>query len=212
MSACTIAIIFSPYYVGLGDHRVGNGPNGIRSLGLVKKLERLGAKIELKEINRVDDFEGEIGRSFEIMRRTSLAVTEPSPRIPFIYYDAHNDLDPPDVHENGYVNPWICPYSKVKVGRLDFVRELITQLERRSYSPALVHIDLDVLEESRGKVNNYPSFGGLFESELIVCMNLIPKRYTPKSLTVSSFDPDAGDGDKIAQIAIRAINTFVQSL
>ncbi|WBW75422.1 arginase protein [Schizosaccharomyces osmophilus] len=131
--------------------------------------------------------------------------------LAFKYYDAHNDLDPPDVHENGYVNPWICPYSKVKVGRLDFVRELITQLERRSYSPALVHVGLDVLGKSCRKDNDYPSLVDFLESDLIACMNLIPKTCTPKSLTVSSFDSDAGDGDKIAQIAIR-INTFVQSL
>ncbi|EPY52280.1 arginase [Schizosaccharomyces cryophilus OY26] len=285
MSARAITIIFSPYHVGLRDHRVGNGPKRIRSLGLVQKLERLGAKVELKEINRVDDFEGEIGRSFEIMRRTSLAVTEAVAKntfplilsgncmasaavacglkikdLAFIYFDAHDDLDSPDVNENGYFDamglsmlrgeswktlmktvPGFEPFdyhrflycglrdqSEVQRQRVidagmeciwgdtsrkvDFAHDLNTQLERRSYSPALIHMDLDVLDESCGKVNDYPSPGGLLESDLIACMNLVPQKCTPKSLTVSSFDPDAGDGDKIAQIAIRAISTFVQSL
>ncbi|KAL4895747.1 Arginase/deacetylase [Aspergillus ambiguus] len=96
--------------------------------------------------------------------------------------------------------------------KVDFARELERQLDAKTYGPSLVHLDLDVLDESFGKVNDYPSPGGLFESELITCMGLVPKKSTPKSLTVCSFDPDAGDGDRIAQIAISAISTFVKSL
>ena len=285
MSARAITIILSPYHVGLRDHRVGNGPNRIRSLGVVKELERLGVRIELKEIDHVDDFEGEIGRSFEILRRTSTAVTEAVADntfplilsgncmasaavacglkikdLAFIYFDAHDDLDSPDVNENGYFDamglsmlrgeswkslmktvPGFEPLgydrflycglrdqSEVQRQRVidagmksiwgdssskvDFPRELNAELEERSYSPALVHLDLDVLDESYGKVNDYPSPGGMFESDLIACMDLVPRKSIPKSLTVCSFDPNAGDGDKIAQIAIRAISTFVQSL
>ena len=36
-------------------------------------------------------------------------------------------------------------------------------------------------------------------------MGLVPWKSIPRSLTVCSFDPDAGDGNLIAQIAIRAI-------
>ena len=43
-------------------------------------------------------------------------------------------------------------------------------------------------------------------------MGLVPQKATPKSLTVCSFDPNAGDGDKIARIAIRAVAAFVKSL
>ncbi|KAK4862923.1 hypothetical protein LT330_010725 [Penicillium expansum] len=96
--------------------------------------------------------------------------------------------------------------------KVDFTAELKKHLESGSYSPALVHLDLDVLDESYGKVNDYPSPGGMFEEELVACMGLVPQKATPKSLTVCSFDPNAGDGDKIAGIAIRAVVAFVKSL
>ncbi|KAJ5919944.1 arginase [Penicillium verhagenii] len=263
MVANAITVIYSPYHVGIRDQRVGNGPN-----------------------HRVDEFEGEIGRSFELLRRLSTAVTEAVDQntfplilsvnciasaavacglniddLNFIYFDAHDDLDSPDVNENGYLDamglsmlrgeswktfmktvPGFKPLkydgnflycglrdqSQVQRQRVidagmasiwgeldrkvDFAGELNTQLEAKSYGSSLVHLDLDVLDESYGKVNDYPSPGGLFESELIQCMDIVPRKSKPKSLTVCSFDPDAGDGDKIAQVAIRAIVTFVTSL
>ncbi|KAH8433843.1 arginase family protein [Aspergillus melleus] len=285
MSTNGITIIFSPYHVGLRDHRVGNGPHRLRSIGLIQELEKLGINITITEIDRVDTFEGEIGRSFEILRRTSKAVTDAVNNntfplilsgncmasaavacglqirdLAFIYFDAHDDLDSPNVNENGYFDamglsmlrgeswhtlmntvPGFEPFdysrflycglrdqSEVQRQRVvdagmvsiwgdaakkvDFRRELEAELQRRSYSPALVHLDLDVLDESYGKVNDYPSPGGLTESDLVECMGLVPKKSTPKSLTVCSFDPDAGDGDKIAKIGTRAIMSFVQSL
>ena len=285
MSANTITIIFSPYHVGIRDHRVGNGPHRILSLGVIQELQQLGVQVEFNEIEPVDDFEGEIGRSFEILRRISTAVTSAVAKssfplilsgncmastavacglqardLSFIYFDAHDDLDSPDVNENGYFDamglsmlrgeswktlmntvPGFQPFSYdrflylglrdqsqlqrqrvIDAGmcavwgnsdqKVDFVRELEVHLDARSYSPALVHLDLDVLDASYGKVNDYPSEGGMFESELIACMAMLPKKATPRSLTVCSFDPNAGDGDKIASIAVRAITSFTRSL
>jgi arginase len=127
MAATSITIIFSPYHVGLRDHRVGDGPNRIRALGLIPKLQNLGVTVHMDEIPPVDDFEGEIGRSFEVLRRTSLAVSKAraSNSFPFIlsgncmasvgaacglgikdlnfiYFDAHDDMDTPSTNENGY--------------------------------------------------------------------------------------------------------------
>ncbi|GCB19452.1 arginase [Aspergillus awamori] len=286
MPANAITIIFSPYHVGIRDHRVGNGPHRIRQHGIIQALEDLGVKVNFIELDRVDEFEGEIGRSFELLRRTSTAVTQAvknntfpiilsgncmasaavacglnTDDLKFIYFDAHDDLDSPDVNEDGYLDamglsmlrgeswktltrtvPGFKPFSYdgnflycglrdqsdvqrqrvIDAGivaiwgeterKVDFVGELSKQLESRSYDPALVHLDLDVLDESYGKVNDYPSPGGLFESELLGCMELVPRRSTPRSLTVCSFDPDAGDGDRIAVIAVRAVTAFVQSL
>ncbi|ODM23713.1 hypothetical protein SI65_01302 [Aspergillus cristatus] len=136
----TITLIISPYHTGLHAHRVGKGPHHILSQNLLAQLTSLGLNIETYEIPRVDDFEGEIGRSFEVMRRTSLAVSEAVEKgnwplvlsgncmasvavacglehaqaqaqgqkkggrgkLGFIYFDSHDDLDSPDVNENGY--------------------------------------------------------------------------------------------------------------
>lgn len=285
MAANAITIIFSPYHVGARDHRVGNGPHRIRSLGITQALEKLGVKIIFQEIDPVDEFEGEIGRSFELLRRISTAVTEAVAQntfplilsgncmasvgaacglnindLGFIYFDAHDDLDSPDVNENGYFDamglsmlrgeswktlintvPGYHPMTYrrflycglrdqseiqrqrvIEAGmtsiwgeterKVDFTAELKKHLESGSYSPALVHLDLDVLDESYGKVNDYPSPGGMFEEDLVACMSLVPQKATPESLTVCSFDPNAGDGDRIAGIAIRAVASFVKSL
>lgn len=70
-----------PHYCSLlalpGDrreHRVGDGPNRIHNLEFDKHLEWAGAKVFLDEIQLVDEFEGEIGRSFEVRRSTSMTV------------------------------------------------------------------------------------------------------------------------------------------
>ncbi|KAJ5729565.1 arginase [Penicillium malachiteum] len=286
MLADGITIIFSPYHVGIRDHRVGNGPNRIRDLGIMKTLENLGVTINVVELDPVDEFEDEIGRSFVLLLRLSTAVTRAVEQytfplilsgncmasaavacglgiddLKFIYFDGHDDLDSPDVNENGYfdamglsmlrgeswhahtktvpgfkplkydVNFLYCglrDQSEVQRQRVidagmssiwgepgkkvDFVTELSKELDAKSYGASLVHLDLDVLDDSLGKVNDFPSSGSLFESELIQCMSLVPKKSNPKSLTVCSFDPDSGDGDRIARIAIEAITTFVLSL
>ena len=99
--------------------------------------------------------------------------------------------------------------AKVKV---DFASQLWKQLKAKGYSPALVHLDLDVLDETVGKVNGFESAGGLLEADLIDSMALVPLSATPKSLTVCSFNPNLGDGDKIATIGVRAIVAFTTSL
>jgi arginase len=93
-----------------------------------------------------------------------------------------------------------------------FPDELLKRLERRSFSPALVHLDLDVLDESVGKVNGYESPGGISEVELVQCIGMVPYRARVMSLTVCSFDPSLGDGDKIGKIAVEAIVAFATSL
>lgn len=95
---------------------------------------------------------------------------------------------------------------------VDFKSELAKILERRDFSTALVHLDLDVLDKSVGKVNGFESAGGLFEDDLIECFSMVPKKATPASLTVCSFDPNLGDGDKIAKIGVSAIIASAKSL
>jgi arginase len=285
MGATSITVVFSPYHVGLRNHRVGDGPNRIRALGVIEELEKLGVTVHFVELPPVDDFEGEIGRSFELLRRTSKAVTDVVAKQSFplilsgncmasagtacglgikdlgwIYFDAHDDMETPSTNTNGYLDamglsmlggksfhrladtiPGYTPhkYDKmiycglrdiedsskenvVKQGadviwgeagkKVDFAGKLEKALSEKDYSPALVHLDLDVLDESIGKVNGYESPGGLQEDDLMKCMDLVPHKATPTSLTVCSFNPNLGDGDKVATIGVKAIVAFVKSL
>jgi len=286
MPAASITIIFSPYHVGLRNHRVGDGPNRIRALGLIPHLEALGITVHIDEIAPVDDFEGEIGRSFEVLRRTSLAVSKARDGnsfpfilsgncmasvgaacglgikdLNFIYFDAHDDMDTPSTNENGYFDamglsmlagkswhwhteqiPGYAPMNYkdrfLYVGlrdvsetqrktvaeagadviwgdaekAVDFPGELEKRLDKRDMLPSLVHLDLDVLDKSVGMVNGFESEGGLQEEHVVRCMSLLPKKATPVSFTMCSFNPNLGDGDKIAGIGIRAAVAFVKAL
>ncbi|RAR07581.1 dna-(apurinic or apyrimidinic site) lyase [Stemphylium lycopersici] len=264
MPATSITIVFSPYHVGLRDHRVGDGPNRIRKLGLVERLQELGVKVHIDEIPPVDDFEGEIGRSFEILRRTSLAVAKAKAAnsfplvlsgncmasvgaacglgvkdLKFIYFDAHDDMDTPSTNKNGYFDamglsmlagkswhwhteqiPGYAPMNYDKrflyVGlrdvddvqrktvaeagadviwgdaekHVDFAGELSKHLEQRNLSPALVHLDLDVLDEKVGKVNGFESSGGLQEEDLIQSPNLSEQMIRQTTPTIESLPTD----------------------
>jgi arginase len=285
MAATSVTCIFSPYHVGLRDHRVGDGPNRIRDMGIVQELKNLGIKVHWEELPRVDDQEGEIGRSFELLRLTSKAVSRvvAAQSFPlvlsgncmasagvacglgiedlgFIYFDSHDDMETPAWNTNGYLDamgismlagksweklgktiPGFCPFqynkfvycglrdvcdeSKQAVAdsgadvvwgdekvKVNFASELKKKLNAKTYSPALVHLDLDVLDETVGKVNGFESPGGIMEDDLINCLEMVPLNATPKSLTVCSFNPNLGDGDKIATIGVRAVVKFMTSL
>ena len=72
----SLTVIFSPYHVGIRGHAVGAGPSRVRDQGLITALqEEVGISVHEREIGPVDDFEGDIGRSFEIFRRTAELVT-----------------------------------------------------------------------------------------------------------------------------------------
>ncbi|KAG0671254.1 hypothetical protein C6P45_001018 [Maudiozyma exigua] len=283
----SIHIVYSPYHVGERNLRVGGGPDKILSFSIVNELEKLGYFVKIVEIPPVNEYEGEIGKSFEILKRTSVAVHDSisqgafplilsgncmasagaacglqEDHLGFIYFDAHDDLDSPDVNVNGYLDamglsmlkgeswnahmsqvPYFKPleYNKFlycglrdvndvqrvrvteknhmdviwgdKHHKVDYIKLFRKQLQAKDYGPALIHLDLDCLDESYGKVNDFPSPGGLHENELLECIGMIPKYAEPKSLTICSFDPDCGgDGDRIAQIAVNAAKNFFEGL
>ncbi|KAI1615400.1 hypothetical protein EDD36DRAFT_188233 [Exophiala viscosa] len=70
-----VTVIFSPYHVGIHNHAVSAGPGRLRNSGLVSSLQKLGVKVHEVEIKRVYNSEGDIGRSFEVIRRIAWAVT-----------------------------------------------------------------------------------------------------------------------------------------
>ncbi|KAL2256634.1 hypothetical protein VTK26DRAFT_1382 [Humicola hyalothermophila] len=85
----SITVISAPYHVGLHASpihrsRISEGPGYIKSAGLLNRLRNYDVPVLEVEIPPVaDDFEGEIGRSFELIRRISLAVTAARNRSSF---------------------------------------------------------------------------------------------------------------------------------
>lgn len=128
----SVSLIYSPYHVGVYNVGPGKGPNFLRSHGLAQAIKDLGVTVHELDIGPVDEFEGEIGKSFEILRRTSKMVTQEHNRGSFpiiiagncvasvgvaagisayqefeeelscLWFDAHDDFNTPDTVVSGY--------------------------------------------------------------------------------------------------------------
>ncbi|RBR26196.1 uncharacterized protein FIESC28_00979 [Fusarium coffeatum] len=291
MPFTSITIIVAPYHVGIYDHRVGGGPLRILSHGIDRDLSKL-APVSYINIGPVDEFEGEIGRTFEILRRISNAVSTATKNNSFplvlsgncyasvgtiaglnqenligskhgvLWLDAHDDLDTPSTHENGYLDamaasmlvgtswhqlmktvPGHRPVNVKQViycglrdvselqaqtiekaevdvvwGKTDkkvnFTTDLAQILDRRrgEIEDVHVHLDLDVLDESLGRANEFPSPGGYLPEDLLGVMQMIPTKVNPTSLVVCSFNPRLEGGDTVARLACQGILKFMNRL
>ena len=124
----SISLILAPYHTGIASFHVGAGPDAILSHDLIARLEAIGLTVTTHTIPPVDSFEGEIGRSFEVIRRVANAVSDAVDNGSFpivlagncnvsvgvcaglhkiedlhiIWFDAHTDLDTPDECLSGY--------------------------------------------------------------------------------------------------------------
>lgn len=124
-----VRIISAPFHAGARNERVGAGPIRLLDDGLEAALQGAGMQTNLSMISPVDDFEGEIGRTFEIKRRVAVAVAQAraagefplvlagncntavgvaagigDPDACLIWFDAHPDFDTPEEHRSGYLD------------------------------------------------------------------------------------------------------------
>lgn len=122
-----IYIIVAPFHAGVRSSRVGKGPHHLLDAGMAEALRQVGASIRIIDIGSFDDAEGEIGRSFEVMRRIAIevAATIRASRFPLVlagncnasvgtyagiddasagvvWFDAHPDFNTPDEATGGY--------------------------------------------------------------------------------------------------------------
>ena len=120
-------VVVAPFHAGKRDERVGRGPARLLEAGLIDALHEEGAEARLVGIGTVDQAEGEIGRSFEVMRRVAVAVADAvrAGRFPLVlagncnasvgthaglgdpglgvaWFDAHPDFSTPDEATGGY--------------------------------------------------------------------------------------------------------------
>lgn len=304
----SVTVISSPYHVGLRSsptRRIGisEGPDYLKSQGLVSTIQSFGLPVHEVEIPPVgDDSKGEIGSTFELLRRVSVAVAtarntasfpivlsgncctsvgvaaglasfvEPLGRedeygLGCVWFDAHDDYNIPDTVVSGYFDsqgiammagecwktllssiPGFRPLNLRRLihcgirdvndmerrrvegsgmgliwgetnGKVDFAARLRGELDRRFAEaedrPMLVHLDLDVLDDSLGKANDFACPGGLSEDDLVRCLQNITELTTPMAFTVASFDPIC-DGEaaakRIAAVGILAVRTVLESL
>ncbi len=124
-----IRIIAAPYHAGAYNQRVGAGPIRLIEDGIESAFGRAGFDTAVTMVPSVDEYEGEIGRTFEVKRRIAAAVAEARGAGEFpivlagncnssvgvwsglgdaeaglIWFDAHPDFDTPDEHRSGYLD------------------------------------------------------------------------------------------------------------
>lgn len=125
-----VTIIVAAFHAGAYRERVRNGPHYLLNNQLVEHLMDEGIvdqDIEVLEIGRVDSFEGEFGRSFEVKRRIAEAVKNaiehnrfplvlagncnatvgvnaglPDQPTDIVWFDAHPDFNTLDEVTGGY--------------------------------------------------------------------------------------------------------------
>lgn len=74
---------------------------------------------------------------------------------------------------------------------------------------AYVHVDLDVLDSSVGKVNSYAAPGGLTLEELQTALGYIVRRFTVGAVALTAYDP-AHDGDgAVARAAFSVLESML---
>lgn len=286
-----LSLIFSPYHVGIRGKGPGAGPGFLKARGLTQSLQGLGLPIDEVEVEPVDDFEGEIGRSFEVIRRTAKLVAQARQQNTFpivlagncssavgvaaglhasggyddgqlgcVWFDAHDDFNTPDTVLSGYFDSmpiamlagqcWkglletVPGHRAINLNRLvnvgmrdvndlerarvekagfdviwgntekkvDFKGELRTVLQRKQLRPTMVHFDVDSLDISIGKANQFAAPGGLLKADIVGCFKEISEAAEPVALTVASFDPSYDGAENLSSVAIESITTFIQSL
>lgn len=124
-----VRIVTAPYHAGAFNQRVGAGPTRLLDDGLEAALRGEGHDVSVAVVPPVDEFEGEIGRTFEVKRRIARAVAEAraggafplvlsgncnsevgvwsgmaAPDAGLVWFDAHPDFDTPDEHRSGYLD------------------------------------------------------------------------------------------------------------
>jgi arginase len=73
----SVTVILSAYHTGIPEVAVGGGPNFLKRHGIIQKIKSHGVKVSEVHLPQVhEQFDGEIARSFEIMRRTSTLVRQ----------------------------------------------------------------------------------------------------------------------------------------
>lgn len=82
-------------------------------------------------------------------------------------------------------------------------------LERQ---PTLVHVDVDCLDTSIGRANQFAAPGGLLGDDLTGCLSRAASTTTPMALTIASFDPRFEGAEKLSGAVIEAVVAFLESL
>jgi arginase len=72
---------------------------------------------------------------------------------------------------------------------------------------AMLHVDIDVLDPSLAPAVDFPSPGGLTVAELLAAVEMTGGRFDLRAVSLSSFDPEAGDRFKTFRAGLAVLTT-----
>ncbi len=85
------------------------------------------------------------------------------------------------------------------------LRGVFTNLPERAY----VHLDLDVLDRSEARVNQYSSHGGLTVAELLESIRFVGHKRAIVGASITSYDPSVDNDSKALDAAVAAIKAVL---
>ncbi|KAF4963482.1 hypothetical protein FZEAL_10931 [Fusarium zealandicum] len=193
--AKSITVISSPYHLGTRNVAVGGGPTTLLKAGFVNSIRNQGVIVHEVELEPVDEFEGEIGRLFELLRRTSKTIEKviQNDSLPIllagncsasvgvqagiaaaygavpscVWFDAHDDFNTPDVLASGYLDS--MPVAMLAGLCWDTLLASIPGFKPLNLETDLVHCGMrDVTDLERGRVFDagFPVIWGDFEKHV----------------------------------------------
>ncbi|KAF4336367.1 arginase [Fusarium beomiforme] len=194
-SAKSITVISSPYHLGIPNVAVGNGPTALLKAGFVEAIRKQGVTVNQVELETVDNFDGDIARLFELLRRTSKTVVEVVRKGSFpvvlagncsttvgvqagiavalgdvpscVWFDAHDDFNTPDVLLSGYLDS--MPVAMMAGLCWQTLLSSIPGFKPLDLKHSFVHCgmrDVTDLERSRVKEAGFPVIWGDVESHV----------------------------------------------
>ena len=99
----------------------------------------------------------------------------------------------------------LTPQSLRQHGIENALREVLASRPERAY----VHLDLDVLDRSEARVNEYSCSGGLTVAELLEIIHFIGHNRAIVGASITAYDPSVDDDSKALDAAVAAVKAVL---
>jgi arginase len=110
------------------------------------------------------------------------------------------DIDPPEAERLDRSGVTV-----VSPDRVDPDLEGALDALRRRTSDVYLHLDLDVLDPSHGRANEYAAEGGLTEEQVARSIASIGERFRIRAAAVTAYDPETDEDGRIPPLAFRLV-------
>jgi arginase len=75
-----------------------------------------------------------------------------------------------------------------------------------------LHVDLDVVDTSEGRVNQFAVSGGVTRDDLLAALEATSRKVPVASATLSAYDPGFDTGGRVARLAIEVVAAIVRGV